>query len=160
MTTFKHKMSPPTGYDLLNKPFAFLPFSLTSPSLLLTLISLFNGKKLTNSPCLQLWRWHHALVTTGQQIPVHTNRQDEEESEKTTELGRKKIRKGWKMSAWPAIMMVLHKLKLEEIIGLIYLLQFTRRRRSPSATLKICPNATFTGLFSITNWLNKATGLH
>ena len=64
------------------------------------------------------------------------------------------------MSAWPAIMMVLHKLKLEEIIGLIYLLQFTRRRRSPSATLKICPNATFTGLFSITNWLNKATGLH
>ena len=37
MTTFKHKTSPPGGYDLLNKPFAFLPFSLTSPSLLLTL---------------------------------------------------------------------------------------------------------------------------
>ena len=37
MTTFKHKTSPPRGYDLLNKPFAFLPFSLTSPSLLFTL---------------------------------------------------------------------------------------------------------------------------
>ena len=37
MTTFKHKTSPPRGYDLLNKPFAFLPFSLTSPSLLLAL---------------------------------------------------------------------------------------------------------------------------
>ena len=159
MTTFKHKTSPPRGYDLLNKPFAFLPLSLTSPSLLLTLPIIVQWNKLTNSPCLQLWRWHHVLVTTGQQIPVHTNRQDEEESEKTTEIGRKKnVRKGWKKSAWPAIMMVLHKLKLEAVIGLIYLLQFTRR--GPSVTLKICPNATFTGLFSIRNWLNKATGLH
>ena len=54
--------------------------------------------------------------------------------------------------------MILHKIKLEAVIGLIYLFQFTRR--SPSVTLKICPNAAFTGLFSIRNWLNKATGLH
>ena len=51
-------------------------------------------KKRTNSPCLQHWRSHHALVTTGQHIPVHTNRQDEEESEKTTEIGRKKRQLG------------------------------------------------------------------
>ena len=55
-------------------------------------------------------------------------------------------------------MMVLHKIKLEAVIGLIYLFQFTRR--SPSVILKICPNAAFTGLFPIRNWLNKATGLH
>ena len=76
-------------------------------------------KKRTNSPCLQHWRSHHALVTTGQQIPVHTNRQDEEESEKTTEIGRgKTIRKGWKKSACPAIMMVMHKIQLEAFIEL------------------------------------------
>ena len=54
--------------------------------------------------------------------------------------------------------MFLHKIKLEAVIELIYLFQFTRR--SSSVTLKICPNAAFTGLFSIRNCLNKATGLH
>ena len=44
-------------------------------------------------------------------------------------------------------MMVFHKIKLEAIIGLIYLLHFTRR--SQSATLKLSPNATFTGHFPL-----------
>ena len=50
-------------------------------------------------------------------------------------------------SACPAIMMVLHKIKLEAVIGLIYLLPFTRR--SPSVKLKLSPNAKFTGLFPV-----------
>jgi len=44
-------------------------------------------------------------------------------------------------------MMVMHKIKLEAVIGLIYLLPFTRR--SPSVTLKLSPNAKFTGLFPV-----------
>ena len=36
-------------------------------------------------------------------------------------------------------MMVIHKIKLKAVIGLIYLLPFTRS--SPSVTLKISPNA-------------------
>ena len=53
-------------------------------------------------------------------------------------------------------MMVIHKIKLKAVIGLIYLLPFTRR--SPSVTLKISPNAkkpavTFrTLLINIANW--------
>ena len=42
----------------------------------------------TISPCLQRWRSHRVLTTVWQQIPVHTNRQDEEESEKTTKKGK------------------------------------------------------------------------
>ena len=44
-------------------------------------------------------------------------------------------------------MMVMHKIKLKAVIGLIYLLTFTRR--SPSVTLKISPNAKFIGLFPL-----------
>ena len=44
-------------------------------------------------------------------------------------------------------MMVLHKIKLEAVIGLIYLLPFTRT--SPSVKLKLSPNAKFTGLFPL-----------
>ena len=44
-------------------------------------------------------------------------------------------------------MMVMHKVKLEDVIGLIYLLPSTRR--SPSVTLKLSPNAKFTGLFPV-----------
>lgn len=40
-------------------------------------------------------------------------------------------------------MMVFHKVKLKAVIGLIYLLAFTRR--SPSVTLKLSPNVKFTG---------------
>ena len=44
-------------------------------------------------------------------------------------------------------MMVFHKVKLKAVIGLIYLLPFTRR--SPSLKLKLSPNAKFTGLFPL-----------
>ena len=46
-------------------------------------------------------------------------------------------------------MMVMHhdKVKLEDVIGLIYLLPSTRR--SPSVTLKLSPNAKFRGLFPV-----------
>ena len=44
-------------------------------------------------------------------------------------------------------MMVFHKINLEAVTGLIYFLHFTRR--GPSATLKLSPNATFTGHFPL-----------
>ena len=44
-------------------------------------------------------------------------------------------------------MMVMHKIKLEAVIGLIYLLPFTRR--SPRVTLKLSQNVNFTGLFPV-----------
>ena len=46
-------------------------------------------KTFTISPCLQRWRSHCVLTTVWQQIPVHTNRQNEEESKKTTKKGKK-----------------------------------------------------------------------
>ena len=61
-------------------------------------------------------------------------------------------------SACPAIMMVLHKTKLEAVIGLIYLLPFTKR--SPSVKLKLSPNAKFTGLFPLGIGGKKATGCY
>ena len=50
--------------------------------------------------------------------------------------------------------MVFHKIKLEAVIGLIYLLHFTRR--SPSATLKLSPKCNVYRSLSIRNWWNKA----
>ena len=44
-------------------------------------------------------------------------------------------------------MIVFHKIKLEAVIGLIYLLHFTTRRTS--ATLKLSSNAMFTGHFPL-----------
>ena len=42
------------------------------------------------SPCLLRWRSHRVLTTVWQQIPVHTNRQGEEESKKTAKSRKKK----------------------------------------------------------------------
>ena len=50
-------------------------------------------------------------------------------------------------SACPAIMMVMHNIKLEAVIGLIYLLLFTRG--SKSVKRKLSPNAKLTGLFPL-----------
>ena len=43
--------------------------------------------------------------------------------------------------------MVFHKINLEAVTGPIHFLHFTRR--GPSATLKLSPNATFTGHFPL-----------
>ena len=125
---------------LPNKLFAFVPFSLTS--LLLMLISLFNVKNsLTLSLALTFAPCSNNSSTTNFCPYQQARWRGVKENYRNRE--KKAIIKKGKEASLSSNNDVFHKVKLKAVIGLIYLLPFTRR--SPSVTLKLSPNVKFTG---------------